>query len=335
MAPQTLFVPCLLAAFAAVGPQRCGGHGSWPHHGGHSGHGGHGGSGGDDGGVACDVGSQTEGRIGARGGVLELCGARIAIAAGTLTSPRTVRLTLVTVPDDAPVWLEPAGAAFTVDVEGGLPASAAPPLSVLVPHAPTTRSLYFYRHDPDAGYQPIEACTVTDEQIGQELYVDGTFVALMDREDFPDSVDGLGSGTIDATLQGEQRSYDLDEGFATYAIYDEALPGEWNVTLSVAQAPSDDELRRVLIKLAVAADGSASLIELTYGSTADGGFWGYLPFDPAPPAVSVTRTGQQLAGSIEVEVRRGDESAPLSLQFNVTVDKFRFPPELACSFPEG
>jgi hypothetical protein len=291
----------------------------------------------EDAGADCAVGSYSEAEIGAAGGELDHCGARVAIAAGALDSVRNVRLTVVALPDGAPSWLEPAGAAFDVEVEGGVPPAAQPPLSVLVPHASTTRSLYFYRYDAQDGYQPIEACTVTDRAIGQDVSVGGTFVALMDREDFPDSTDGLGSGTIDATFMGEQRSYDLDDdGFATFAIYDEAVPGEWSVTLSVAQVISDVELRRVLIKLAIANDGTATLIEVTYGSTAaPNGLWSYLPFDPEPPAITVTRDGQGIVGSLEVELRSGDATELLSADFDVTVDKFRYPPELACGFPEG
>jgi hypothetical protein len=289
--------------------------------------------------IECATGASIEASFGPEGGLVEWCGARVEMLVGMLTEPAAVTLTIVDLPAAPPFPLTAAGAAFDVQVSGGVAAAGTTaPLTILVPHEPTTRYLWFYRHDPKDGWQQIEACRSDESVIGQTVFTDGIFVALADTDDFPHSTSGLGSGRIDVTFQNTPSSFDLDaRNISTFAIYDASASGERAVTLSATQPLSASHLERLLVKLHIGSADKASLIEVTYGFTGDiDGLWSYLPFDTGPASITLTdRTGDHLAGSFDAELRRGDARSVLSGRFDVMVQKFRYPPELSCEFPEG
>lgn len=286
----------------------------------------------DGGAEPCAIGSRVVGTFGPRGGRLSLCGARVEMAANVLSAPREVTLTTVALEREVPFPLVQAGLAFDIEVEGGIPSAAQPPLSVLVPHERTERYVYFYRVADD--YQGIEACTVQEGAIGQSVYEDGIYVALADTETFPESRQGLGTGSVSAIFDGVERTFDLDgTGFDTYAIYNEDQAGGRTFTLSATESVSEAELRVMRMTFAVDVAGShAEFIEVTYGDL--NGLYGYLPFDDGPASITLTASqGTKVQGAFEVELRLGEERKTLRGRFDAEADKYRYPPELSCGAP--
>jgi hypothetical protein len=284
----------------------------------------------------CGVGRRVQAVFDETGGSLALCGAELTMPPGVLDEPRTVSLSIVALPPESPSWLDQAGPAFEVEVEGELPAGEIAPLSVVVPHLETTRYVYLYTHVSDTwGY--LEACTREGDRIGQEAWNEGVFVALVEQEDFPTSVSGLGSGSVEVTFDAAASIFDLDaDTIETHAIYDGG-DGSRSVTLSATKEATNSSLERLRIDFSIDETGDATLIQITYGSTADvGGFWSYLPFHPGAASVELTRDeNDELVGSVSAELTRGEEVEPFAATFDVTVEKYRYPPEGYCNIPEG
>jgi hypothetical protein len=284
----------------------------------------------------CVIGRTSQGVFDASGGSLELCGAAVTMPAGVLEDERTVTLSIVALPSGTPEWLAAGGLAFEVEVEGELPASDSAPLYVIVPHAETRRYVYLYVHTGEA-WNYVEACTREDDRIGQEAWSEGVFVALVETEDFPASVMGLGSGSVTVDFDGDVSAFDLDaETIETHAIYDRTNDAR-SVTLSATKEGDASSLERLRIDFGIDPDGVATLIQVTYGSTADvNGFWSYLPFFPQSAAVELTQDeGGELTGSVQTELSQGELLRPFSADFDVTVEKYRYPPEGYCNLPEG
>jgi hypothetical protein len=291
----------------------------------------------DGGEPSCEVGAEATGSVGPAGGSLSLCGARVAMTAGVLDAERELTLRIVALPEPAPYPLEAGGLAFEVKLEGGVPPAAMAPLEVIVPHLATSRYTYFFRHDASEGYQQIEACTVEEMAIGQAVYADGIYVALVDTEDFPTPSDQLGAGMLTATFDATMSTFDLaSSAFNTYAIYDQGEDGSRNFALSASQAEGEDT-RYLRASFAVDAAGTPLLLEVTYGLLSEG-LWGYSVADAAAPAPTFTldtNDGEHVAGSFMAELRMGDASQAVSVSFDATAGKFRYPPELSCGMPEG
>jgi hypothetical protein len=297
-----------------------------------AGEGGAGGAPGED----CAVGHRVQAVFDVTGGSLALCGAEITMPPGVLDEARTVSLTVVELPPESPGWLDQAGLAFEVEVEGDLPTGEVAPLDVVVPHAETTRYVYLYTYVADMwGY--LEACTREADRIGQEAWNEGVFVALVEREDFPESVTGLGSGSVEVTFDEVPSTFDLDaDTIETHAIYD-GVDGNRSVTLSATKEAAGSSLERLRIDFGIDETGDATLVQITYGSTADvNGFWSYLPFQPGAASVELTHDENgELAGSVSAELTRGEAVEPFSAAFDVVVEKYRYPPEGYCNIPEG
>jgi hypothetical protein len=284
----------------------------------------------------CAVGQLVQAVFDERGGSLELCGARVTMPPGTIEEQRTVGLSIVDLPPESPAWLDPGGYAFQVDVEGDLPTDGSAPLYVVVPHFETTRYVYLYAHIAGT-WNYLEACTREADHIGQEAWAPGVFVALVEQEDFPQSVTGLGSGTVEVGFDGAVSVFDLDaETIETHAIYDGGQDGR-TVTLSATKQSSDSSLERLRIDFGIDPHGSATLIQVTYGSTADvNGFWSYLPFHPGTALVELTGdSNDDLTGSVSADLTRGETVMPFSASFDVAVERYRYPPEGYCNLPEG
>jgi hypothetical protein len=286
--------------------------------------------------AGCTTGDEAHAVFDENGGLLELCGAEVTMPPGVLAEPRTLTLSIVSQPPGVPQSLAAGGPAFEVEIEGDLPATESAPFYVIVPHVETSRYVYLYVHAGGA-WNYVEACTREADRIGQEAWSEGVFVTLVETEDFPASVTGLGSGTVDVTFDEVANSFDLDSGaIETHAIYDSTGDGR-TVTLSATKEAADSSLERLRIDLGIDNDGNASLIQVTYGSTADAeGFWSYLPFFPQAAQVELTRDqGGELTGSLSTELTRGETLSPFSASFDVVVERYRYPPEGYCNLPEG
>jgi len=272
-------------------------------------------------------------RVGEAGGTILLCGASVAVAADVLREPVGLTLRVVELPEPLPYSLEQAGLAFALEIEGTVPSLPEPPFSVLVPHGPTTRHLYFYRVAGE--YQQIEACTAEEKVIGQTVGVAGTYVALVDVEDFPESRTDLGSGSLETSFDGQMDSFDFDsKEFDTYAIYDEAGDGSRTYTLSATKPLPADNLTVARLTFVQAPDGSAEMIEVTYGDL--NGLWSYLPFNSGTSEIAVKSTpGVGLEGTFSVELMLGEQKKTLSGSFAAQADKYRYPPSLSCGTIDG
>lgn len=266
-------------------------------------------------------------RVGKAGGVLSLCGASVEVPAALLSEPVGLTLRVVEVPERLPYYLEPAGLAFALEVDGTVPPSPLPPFSVLVPYAPTTRNLFFYRF---AGqYQQIEACTVNQEVIGQMVGVAGTYVAMVDVEDFPSSSAGLGTGTLETSLDGQVESFDLDADEGAYAIYDEGGDGKRVYTLSVSKPLPANNLAIVRLTFSHATDGRAKLVEVTYGDL--NSLWGSVPFDDGSSGLDIKSIPDAgIEGTFSVKLKLGGQTKTLTGSFAVQADKFRYPSLRSC-----
>jgi hypothetical protein len=284
----------------------------------------------------CAVGRSRRATFDETGGSLELCGAVLVLAPDVLEEERSVTLSIVALPAGAPEALEAGGLAFEVEVEGELPETASAPLSLVVPHFETSRYVYLYQH-ASGMWNYIEACTRESDHIGQEVWSEGVFVALVETEDFPTSVTGLGSGSVAVDFDGSESTFDLDaDTIETYAIYDRT-DGARSVTLSATKEASDSSLERLRIDFSIDDDGAATLIQITYGSTADvNGFWSYLPFFPQSAVVELIQDDDgELTGSVTTELTQGEVLRPFSADFDVVVERYRYPPEGYCNLPEG
>lgn len=290
-----------------------------------------GGSGGAAG--SCSEGTRFSAEFGPLGGALEGCGAKLEIDPNILPANTEVSLTVVALEAAPPGGLEQAGLAFELEAAGDVPPADKPPLHLWLPHAETQNYLYFFRRTTD--WEGIEACEVTEQQIAQRVAVEGTYVALVSSESFPESRQGLGSGTLTESFRGESHSYDLDSGeFDTYAIYDEGGDGSRGYVLSATQPDGNGGTRLLRLNFSQAGD-AWSFNEVTAGDL--NGLYGYLPFDTSIPAeITVdSLSGTSLRGQFSVEVNLGDDKQLLEGTFDVSVEKYRYPPEGVCWDLEG
>jgi len=287
--------------------------------------------------VGCTVGDEATTSIDAAGGTLSLCGASVTIDAGILSAPLGVTLRVVETPADVPYPFEAAGPAFDLILDGPVPQVTPQALSIIVPHEITTRYVIFFRHTAEFGWQEVEACTAGSEIIGQRMSVGGTYVALADTVDFPQSMEGMGSGTLVSTFPGEDRTWDLDaDEIDTYAIYNEGEDGTRGITLSATVLDGEGNLSVLNLKLGTSPEGEGGVLQINYGTTADvDGYWVFGPFgEPATFAIE-SMEGESLKGVVTAPVTRGQFTETLIVEIDVTMELYRYAPELACEDTGG
>ncbi len=282
--------------------------------------------------LGCLVGEEASATLGAEGGTLPLCGASVTIDAGALSTPLGLTLRVVETPAGIPHPFEAAGPAFELTVDGAVPVVFPQALSILVPHATTTRHLFFYRHTVTDGWQEVEACTVDATVIGQRMSVGGTFIALADTVDFPSGVEGLGAGTLASSFQGVDRTWDLDSGsIDTYAIYNEDPSGGRAITLSATVIDDQNQVEFLNIKMNTTPQGEGGVLQISYGSTADpDGSWVYLPFEDTASVTIDFMEGEALRGTLTAPLERGGLTETITIDFDVTMELYRYAAELVC-----
>lgn len=282
--------------------------------------------------LGCALGEEVSGTFDAAGGSLTLCGASVTVDPGALTAPLGVTLRVVEVPAGVPYPFEAVGPAIEITPGDAVPHVSPEALSILVPHAPTTRHLFFYRHTVAFGWQEVEACTANETVIGQRMSVGGTYVALADTVDFPSDVDGLGSGTLVSHFEGEDRTWDLDFDFIdTYAIYNEGADGTRGITLSAVVQDGEGNLQVLNLKLGTSPEGEGGVLQINYGSTGDpDGYWVYLPFEETATFTITAMEGEALRGTVTAPLTRGGITATITVDVDVTMELFRYAAELVC-----
>jgi len=285
----------------------------------------------------CTVGDEASATFDATGGVLTLCGASVTVDAGSLTEALGVTLRVVETPADVPYPFEAAGPAFELTLDGVVPHVTPQALSILVPHGITTRHVFFYRHTAAFGWEEVEACTAGAEIIGQRMSVSGTYMALADTVDFPGDLDGLGSGTLVSGFPGEDRTWDLDaDEIDTYAIYNEGEDGTRGITLSATVLDDEGNLAVLNLKLGASPEGEGGVLQINFGNTADpDGYWVFGPFEETANFTIVSMEGETLQGVVVAPVTRADVTETLTVEIDVTMELYRYAPELVCEDAGG
>jgi hypothetical protein len=267
------------------------------------------------------------GAIGAAGGELSLCGARLAVAPGVLADEVDFTITAIAPPDAPPFRRALAGGVFafaaSVDPLPGL-------VSIDVPADDAAGYLYLYRHDGDA-WLGFEACRAGEGVAGQDVGALGTFAAMRDTVVYPSSPDGLGDGTIDATLDGVERRFTLDP--SSRGIFSEGEDGGRVVTLYLWYTPPGGMLEVLDLRLAVPATGAASVIAASWIALdgPDYSFIDGLTGGSATITLDPSSAGDHYVADVSVTFVDNDSvEHALTAAIDVTVEAYEFPPELSC-----
>jgi hypothetical protein len=304
-----------------------GGQGTGGRGGGQGGDGEGGGGGGD---ARCDVPSTRV--IGPDGGAVKHCGAKLVVPAGALEDDVSFTIAVDETPPDPPFERSFASPVFRMTPEApGLLA----PAELTLPHerAPGAR-FEMARYDrTEAAFFGFEACEVTDTTIGQSVFALGTLAVLRDVNTYPPSTSGLGGGAIQLSFLSSIDDYDLDAQ-NNYGIYASAPNGERLVTLNGLRdvAGGVESLR---VDFTVAEDGaSGSLVQVQWISTVTSTGYSFIDgLIGSGGALTISEMPDgRLVGEIAATLEGGNppEQQPLEATFDVTVEKYAFPPELSC-----
>ncbi|PCC74273.1 ZU5 domain-containing protein [Nannocystis exedens] len=267
--------------------------------------------------------------FGPAGGELTLCGATLRVPAGAVAEDVVFGIEVIEPPAEPPFEQEFASPVFRFTPDD---LAFDQPVELILPRPVTDHRISLARHVPeDEAFWIVEACDVTDTTIAQSFYQLGTFVTLRGTYKYPDSTSGLGGGTLELELLGKTASFPIDMG--GFGIYADAEDGSRTVTLkSVREVDGAFESLRVDF----AVDGSgdvASLVAVEWLSTVDGGYTYIVDLIGSDGFITLTdSTGDHYAGELGATVHGGNppHDEQLHATFDVTVEKYTFPPELSC-----
>jgi hypothetical protein len=161
---------------------------------------------------------------------------------------------------------------------------------------------------------------------------------LRDPYPYPDSVGGLGDGTVDLTFLATSTTYDVDQE-GSYAIFSSSESGGRSITLQLYRSLQPEGIESLKIDFAVGPGGlDGKLIQANFTSTVQGGFSYIDGLVGKDGSITVEETADgRYVGSLSATLQGGDppHEEPLTATFDVAVEKYAFPPELSCNFPEG
>lgn len=275
-----------------------------------------------DGGDECEgEANEVEAVIGPAGGTLTLCGATVAIAAGSVERDTTFRFARGV---DVPPPVEPVvidGYAYRLEAD-----ATSPVVTVTLPHSGDTEGIDLFEHT-GTSWRALGLCDVSATLATQTFVGVGTFALLHDPRELPPSPIGLGTGTAEVTLGDD--TTELATGSMGFAA-SSALP--WGAKLVSFQV--------------YAADGSFLQAELLVGPgdamepfsifhlDADAvlhdwtsAYEGAIPMD-----LTITPVGEALEGRLVGELR--DESGGtlrFDATFEVTPGEWKEPPARVCT----
>jgi hypothetical protein len=180
---------------------------------------------------------------------------------------------------------------------------------------------------------PLEVCEITATTVRQLVGALGMYGVLRNIDDYPPSPTGLGSGTMDLDFLGATTSFDVD-GQGNYGIYEARPDGGRSVTL-YAIRPVGSDVESLRVDFSVDATGmSGSPIQVAWLSTATSQGYSYIEgLVGADGMLTVMETADgRLVGELTATAHGGDPVAdqPLVVTFDVSVEKYAFPPELSC-----
>lgn len=311
-------------------PMGGGGSGASPPIGGSaSGAGGEGGAVEGGGGAAPSCDEPASAEIGPEGGELSHCGATLTIPPSAVSEATTFTIAIDPEPPAPPFQRELASPLFLLTPEA--PALSAP-VSLRIEHEPAD-ARFEIATVIDGSFAAIEACEVTPESQQQWVGVLGRWAVLRDLNDYPDSPDGLGDGTMVVDFLGETPTFDLDD-VGGYGILQADAAGGRSVTL-IGRRDVAGGIEQLRIDLYASEDGSADgLVQVSWISTVLSGGYSYIgDLIGTLQSFDLTQTPEgRLVGSLAVEVEGGDPPSlePMSVTFDVAAEAYAFPPELSC-----
>lgn len=285
--------------------------------------------------VAAPSCAPVQATIGSEGGTLELCGAKLEVPASAVAQPTTFGIERVDDPPPPPFDMSFVGSVFRFT-----PADAQlqQPVSITVPRTDTARGGLVRFDDQFGEFVLIEACGVTDTSLQQFQFALNTFAAARFVGDLPDSTQGLGDGSVNGTIDGLPRSYDVDEP-GNYAIYEDTADGSRLITVSVLHTPAEGDFESLRMIFTVnAADATGDVAQIEYLSSIGGEFLGgsYIVGIQGTASINFGDLGDgRVRANVDATLAKsGGGDLPLQTALDVGVERFIFPPSLSCPHPE-
>jgi len=270
-------------------------------------------------------------QIGPDGGELSLCGATLRVPAGAVAEEVEFGIAVIEPPAEPP--FEQVFAAPVFDFTAG-DAAFMLPVELILPHEVTDKRIGLGRYDEvESRFWIIEACEVTDTTISQSVFQLGIYTALRGTYDYPDNSTGLGGGSIELEIFGAPASFSLDESNG-FAIFSDAEDGSRTLTLKSVR-DVDGGVESLRVDFAVDATGEeANLIAIEWLSTVTSEGYTYIADLIGMDGVITLdlADGDHYVGELGATARGGNPPHDEVLQatFDVTVEKYAFPPELGC-----
>lgn len=262
--------------------------------------------------IVCDEPAVTA-TIGADGGELALCGARLIVRPGTLSEATEFTIEPAAAAPPAPgAPLAIAGPALRFSASRALPGY----VEVALPHGGHQSSYTQFAVYDGQEMIAIEACRVDAGSILAAVRALGSFVALYDTYAYTNPVDGNGTGTASASIGGDSLSLQLPG--TAYAI-DQAYDDD-AITMTLAS----DFLPGQLQLFALVVGNTATLLRAQW--FADGQLW---QADTGTITLA-SRDGNHLVGTATATLRHEQETMALSVELDVTPAYYQFPPERVC-----
>jgi hypothetical protein len=284
----------------------------------------------DGGAPACGPGARGEATIGSAGGTLVVCGAELRVAAGELAEDVEFGIEQVGYPPAPNTPRRYAGPPFRFTPDDVLLPGL---IEVRVPHGGATGRLEMAAV-VDPGQQPegFESCDSDEEHIWQffgtagetPLGPLGTFVAIEDTYDYPESSADLGEGTVDAMFASETLAFDLASGGTAF---DENIGPDASLTVQVETAEPFQQLR---VQLFVpAGGGEPEVIYVQWYSPPD--LWSPDFQNPDVASNAVLLEDGRISGTVSGTLENaGGKTLPFAVTLDVKPEYYRFPAERVC-----
>lgn len=285
-----------------------------------------------------EAGSACEGRaeaaIGAAGGELRFCGARLIVPADVLTETVTFAIEPAEVPAPAPPDVL-AGQAFRFTPDGApLPGE----VEIELPHDGGEGARVGLQRLVGNQLQGFEPCRVEADVIAQSVDTLGVFVAVRDPNSYPDGPSGLGKGDITYTIDDVEYTGAVDpEGTVAGYVIDEAPTADTKSITAVLRAAAGETFSQVDLRFAVDAGGDISVVQIAWTDleTMESANWVSAVHDPEDVSGSLSFEDGELIGALTATLYAGDVQRAFAGEFQLKAEKYRFPGELSCGFPEG
>lgn len=280
------------------------------------------------GGFNCDSDAATA-TIGAAGGYVELCGARLDVLAGTLASDTEFSIERLDPPPEfvVPADHEIAGPTFRFTSSG---APLGDYVRLTLPHERPGR-VVLPQAVIDGELVPLEPCRVDDEVSVVDQPALGTLVSIYETIDFPATVSGLGDGEVTADFAGDSYVFSLDDppNHAVHLGSDDGLR-----TLELDAWLPTEPTHHLLVQLAwdpELGDAAVYAASLALFDGADVALW--MAGVDRGAVVELSEVGEHVfegTASIPLYDANG-ASEILDLVLSFRTERWRYPIELACA----